>query len=64
MAIAPLNLIYVAHGERMQDVLPEERRLYASVDAGFIGRTFTCFVPQRVLRLFSGALLTPRSLRR
>lgn len=35
---APLNLVYVAHGERMQDVMPEERRLYASVDAGFIGQ--------------------------
>jgi nitroreductase len=35
---AALSLIYVAHGERMQDVLPEERRLYASVDTGFIGQ--------------------------
>ena len=34
---APLNLIYVAHGERMTDVSPEDRRLYASVDAGFTG---------------------------
>src|SRR5476649_2580981 len=24
---APLNLIYVAHGERMQDITPQERRL-------------------------------------
>ncbi len=35
---APLNLVYVAHGERMHDVSPEERRLYASVDTGFIGQ--------------------------
>lgn len=35
---APLNLVYVAHGERMQDVPAEERRLYASVDTGFIGQ--------------------------
>jgi len=35
---APLNLVYVAHGERMTDVSPEERRLYASVDTGFIGQ--------------------------
>jgi nitroreductase len=35
---APLDLIYVAHGERMTDVSPEDRRLYASVDAGFIGQ--------------------------
>lgn len=34
---APLDLIYVAHGERM-DVPHEERRLYASVDTAFIGQ--------------------------
>ena len=38
VAGAPLNLVYVAHGERMTDVSPEERRLYASVDTGFIGQ--------------------------
>jgi len=38
VAGAPLNLVYVAHGERMHDVPPTERRLYASVDAGFIGQ--------------------------
>lgn len=40
---APLNLVYVAHGERMHDVLPEDRRLYASVDAGFIGQNIYLF---------------------
>lgn len=41
---APLNLIYVAHGERMQDVaLPEDRRLYASVDTAFIGQNVYLF---------------------
>ena len=40
---APLNLVYVAHGERMHDVPPEERRLYASVDAGFIGQNVYLF---------------------
>jgi hypothetical protein len=35
---APLNLIYVAHGERILDVKPEERRLDASVDSGFACR--------------------------
>ncbi len=40
---APLNLVYVAHGERMQDVAAEERRLYASVDAGFIGQNVYLF---------------------
>jgi nitroreductase len=40
---APLNLVYVAHGERMQDITAEERRLYASVDAGFIGQNVYLF---------------------
>ena len=43
VATAPLNLIYVAHGERMTDVSPEDRRLYASVDAGFIGQNVYLF---------------------
>ena len=43
VAGAPLNLVYVAHGERMHDVAPEERRLYASVDAGFIGQNVYLF---------------------
>ncbi len=38
VASAPLNLIYVAHGERMLDINAEDRRLYASVDAAFIGQ--------------------------
>jgi nitroreductase len=41
---APLNLIYVANGERMHDVvLPEDRRLYASVDTAFIGQNVYLF---------------------
>ncbi len=40
---APLNLVYVAHGERMTDVSREERRLYASVDTGFIGQNVYLF---------------------
>lgn len=43
VATAPLDLIYVAHGERMEEVSPEERRLYASVDAGFIGQNVYLF---------------------
>jgi len=38
VATAPLNLVYVAHGERMKDISPEERRLYSSVDAAFAGQ--------------------------
>jgi nitroreductase len=43
VAAAPLNLIYVAHGERMQDIPAEDRRLYASVDCGFIGQNVYLF---------------------
>jgi hypothetical protein len=30
VAGAPLNLVYVAHGERLGDISAEDRRLYAS----------------------------------
>jgi len=40
---APLEVIYVAHGERMTDVSPEDRRLYASVDSAFIGENIYLF---------------------
>ena len=54
---APLNLIYVAHGERMQDISPEERRLYASVDAGFIGQNVYLFCASEGLAtVFRGAV--------
>ena len=38
-----LNLIYVAHGERMTDISAEEHRLYASIDAAFIGQNVYLF---------------------
>ena len=40
---APLNLVYVAHGGRMGDISAEDRRLYASVDTGFIGQNVYLF---------------------
>jgi nitroreductase len=40
---APLELVYVAHGERMTDVSPEERRLFASADTCFIGQNVYLF---------------------
>jgi len=43
VAKAPLNLVYVAHGERMGDISAEDRRLYASVDTGFIGQNVYLF---------------------
>jgi len=54
---APLNLVYVAHGERMQDVSPQERRLYASVDTGFIGQNVYLFCASEGLAtVFRGAV--------
>jgi len=55
---APLNLIYVAHGERMQDISPEDRRLYASVDTGF--RMSTCSARRKDSPRYSGGRSTPR----
>ena len=43
VATAPLNLVYVAQGERMGDIPVEDRRLYASVDTGFIGQNVYLF---------------------
>ena len=54
---APLNLVYVAHGERMTDISPEERRLYASVDTGFIGQNVYLFCASEGLgSVFRGAV--------
>ncbi len=57
VATAPLNLIYVAHGERMTDVSSEERRLYASVDAACIGQNVYLFCASEGLAtVFRGAV--------
>jgi nitroreductase len=54
---AALDLIYVAHGERMTDISPEEQRLYASVDAGFIGQNVYLFCASEGLAtVFRGAV--------
>jgi nitroreductase len=59
VATAPLNMIYVAHGERMQDISPEERRLYASVDTGFIGQNVYLFCASEGLAtVFRGSVDT------
>jgi nitroreductase len=56
-ATAPLNLVYVAHGERMFDVAAEDRRLYASVDTGFIGQNVYLFCASEGLAtVFRGAV--------
>ena len=61
VATAPLNLVYVAHGERMTDVTPEERRLYACADASFIGQNVYLFCASEGLAtVFRGAVDGPR----
>jgi len=56
VARAPLNLVYVADGQRMSDISPEERRLYASVDAGFIGQNVYLYCASEGLAtVFRGA---------
>jgi nitroreductase len=61
VATAPLNLVYVAHGERMTDVVPEERRLYACVDASFIGQNVYLFCASEGLAtVFRGAVDGPK----
>ena len=57
VASAPLELVYVAHGERMTDIAAEERRLYASVDAAFIGQNVYLFCASEGLAtVFRGAV--------
>lgn len=65
VATAPLNLIYVAHGERMMDISPEERRLYASVDSGFIGQNVYLYCASAGLgSVFRGAVDQAKLARR
>jgi nitroreductase len=57
VATAPLNLVYVVHGERMKDISPEERRLYGSVDAAFAGQNVYLFCASEGLAtVFRGAV--------
>jgi nitroreductase len=61
VATVPLNLVYVAHGERMTDVSPKERRLYASVDAGFVGQNVYLFcAAEGLATVFRGAVDTKK----
>jgi nitroreductase len=57
VGVAALDLIYVAHGERMTDVGPEERRVAAAVNAGFIGQNVYLYCASEGLgSVFRGAL--------
>lgn len=54
---APLDLIYVAHGEMMTDISAGDRRLYASVDTGFIGQNVYLYCASEGLAtVFRGAV--------
>jgi nitroreductase len=54
---APLNLVYVAHGERLLDTPPEERRLLTSVDTGFIGQNVYLFcASEGLVTVFRGSV--------
>lgn len=60
VASAPLNLVYVVHGERMTDVSLEDRRLYGSVDAAFAGQNVYLYCASEGLAtVFRGAIDYP-----
>ncbi|HTY93252.1 MAG TPA: nitroreductase family protein [Steroidobacteraceae bacterium] len=60
VATAPLNLVYVANAEPMKDLSAEERRLFSSVDASFIGQNVYLFCASEGLgTVFRGALDYP-----
>lgn len=57
VARAPINLVYVAHGERMPELTAAEKRLYASVDAAFIGQNVYLFcAAEGLTTVFRGAV--------
>jgi nitroreductase len=57
VASAALNLIYVAHGERMTDVSASDRRLFASVDAAFVGQNVYLYcASEGLVTVFRGAV--------
>jgi nitroreductase len=60
-ATAPLNLVYVANGDRMKDLAAEERRLFCSVDAAFSGQNVYLYCASMGLgTVFRGAVDYPR----
>lgn len=61
VATAPLNLVYVAYGERMTDVSSEDRRLHASVIPASSARTFICSAPRMGSPRSFGRRLTIRN---
>ena len=65
VGVAALDLVYVAHGARMADISPEERRLFASVDSAFSGQNVYLFCASEGLgSVFRGAVDYPALERR
>ena len=63
-ARAPLNLVYVAHGQRMSELTPENRKLYCSVDSAFIGQNVYLYCASVGLAtVFRGAVDYPKLAR-
>ena len=63
-ANAPLNLVYVAHGERMRELTPENRTLFCSVDSAFIGQNVYLYCASAGLAtVFRGAVDYPKLAR-
>ncbi|MCW5590829.1 MAG: SagB/ThcOx family dehydrogenase [Burkholderiales bacterium] len=61
---APLNLVYVANGSRMSELTPENRKLYCSVDAAFIGQNVYLYCASAGLAtVFRGAVDYPKLAR-
>lgn len=61
VGVAPLNLIYVAHGERMSEYSEADRKLFASVDSGFIGQNvYLCCASLGLATVFRGAVDYPK----
>lgn len=60
-ARAPLNLVYVAHGQRMSELTPENRKLFCSVDTAFIGQNVYLYCASVGLAtVFRGAVDYPK----
>jgi len=56
-AVAPLDLIYVANGDRMSDLPFGARHLYSYVDAAFIGENvYLCCAAEGLGTVFRGAI--------
>jgi len=61
---APLNLVYVANGQRMSELTPENRKLFCSVDSAFIGQNVYLYCASAgLVTVFRGAVDYPKLAR-